>query len=38
MKDLLSLLNRFIALLQGFISYDAQRALKYLQKHAHVLR
>ncbi|XP_069674723.1 integrator complex subunit 1 isoform X2 [Periplaneta americana] len=37
MKDLLSLLNRFIALLQGFISYDAQRALKYLQKHAHVL-
>ncbi|PNF16802.1 hypothetical protein B7P43_G18054 [Cryptotermes secundus] len=37
MKDLLSLLNRFISLLQGFISYDAQRALKYLQKHAHVL-
>ncbi|XP_021917589.1 integrator complex subunit 1 [Zootermopsis nevadensis] len=37
MKDLTSLLNRFISLLQGFISYDAQRALKYLQKHAHIL-
>lgn len=36
-KDLIPLLNRFITLLQAYISYDPQRALKYLQKHAQVL-
>ncbi|XP_017798364.1 PREDICTED: integrator complex subunit 1 [Habropoda laboriosa] len=36
-KDLIPLLNRFITLLQAYISYDPQRALKYLQKHAHIL-
>ncbi|KAG7214008.1 hypothetical protein KM043_001378 [Ampulex compressa] len=36
-KELIPLLNRFVSLLQGYISYDPQRALKYLQKHAQVL-
>ncbi|XP_008559998.1 integrator complex subunit 1 [Microplitis demolitor] len=35
---LLTLLNRFVALLQSYISHDAQRALKYLHNHVHVLR
>lgn len=38
MKDLTSLMNRFVLLLQSYISHDPQRALKYLQKHAHVLQ
>lgn len=38
MKDLIPLLNRFITLLQAYISYDPQRALKYLQKHAQILQ
>ncbi|XP_046407555.1 integrator complex subunit 1 [Ischnura elegans] len=37
MKDVVTLLVRVVTLIQGFISYDAQRALKYLQKHANVL-
>ncbi|XP_071443700.1 integrator complex subunit 1 [Hetaerina americana] len=37
MKDAIGLLARIVTLIQGFISYDAQRALKYLQKHANVL-
>ncbi|XP_049803946.1 integrator complex subunit 1 isoform X1 [Schistocerca nitens] len=37
MKDLVALLNRFVALLQNFISHDAHRALKYLQKHVSTL-
>ncbi|XP_011642756.1 integrator complex subunit 1 isoform X2 [Pogonomyrmex barbatus] len=36
-KDLISLLNRFVLLLQSYVSHDPQRALKYLQKHAHIL-
>ncbi|KAG5319212.1 INT1 protein, partial [Pseudoatta argentina] len=36
-KDLVSLLNRFVSLLQSYVSHDPQRALKYLQKHAHAL-
>lgn len=36
-KDLDQLFNRFVALLQAYISQGGQRALKYLQKHAHVL-
>ncbi|XP_072761874.1 integrator complex subunit 1 [Anoplolepis gracilipes] len=36
-KDLSSLLNRFVSLLQSYISHDPQRALKYLHKHAQVL-
>lgn len=37
-KDLVSLLNRFVSLLQSYISHDPQRALKYLQKHAYLLQ
>ncbi|XP_011171982.1 integrator complex subunit 1 [Solenopsis invicta] len=37
MKDLVNLLNRFVSLLQSYISHDPQRAMKYLQKHTHVL-
>ncbi|KAL6431603.1 hypothetical protein ACFW04_007276 [Cataglyphis niger] len=37
-KDLSSLLNRFVTLLQSYISHDPQRALKYLHKHALVLQ
>ncbi|XP_067009610.2 integrator complex subunit 1 [Anabrus simplex] len=37
MKDLISLLTRFVTFLHNFISHDAQCALKYLQRHAHVL-
>lgn len=36
-KDLIPLLNRFVALVQAYISHDAQKALKYLYKHSHVL-
>ncbi|XP_015601368.1 integrator complex subunit 1 isoform X2 [Cephus cinctus] len=36
-KELVPLLNRFVSLLQAYISHAAQRALKYLQKHANVL-
>ncbi|XP_076239229.1 integrator complex subunit 1 isoform X3 [Calliopsis andreniformis] len=36
-KEFIPLLNRFVTLLQAYISYDPQRALKYLQKHAHIL-
>ncbi|XP_012280876.1 integrator complex subunit 1 [Orussus abietinus] len=36
-KELIPLLNRFVALLQAYISHDAQKALKYLHKHAHTL-
>ncbi|XP_014467728.1 PREDICTED: integrator complex subunit 1 isoform X2 [Dinoponera quadriceps] len=35
-KDL-PLLNRFVALLHSYISHDPQRAMRYLQKHAHIL-
>lgn len=37
-KDLTPLLNRFVTLLQTYVSHDAQPALKYLHKHVHVLR
>ena len=37
-KELTSLLNRFVALLQAYIAHDAQRAVKYLHKHVHVLQ
>lgn len=36
-KDLIPLLNRFVSLLQSYISHDPQRAMKYLQRHAHIL-
>lgn len=36
-KDLIPLLNRFVSLLQSYISHDPQRAMRYLQKHAHIL-
>lgn len=36
-KDLSSLLNRFVSLLQSYISHDPQRALKYLHKRALLL-
>ncbi|XP_074109265.1 integrator complex subunit 1 [Cotesia typhae] len=35
---LITLLNRFVALLQAYISHDAQRALKYLHSRVHLLR
>ncbi|XP_025155435.1 integrator complex subunit 1 isoform X3 [Harpegnathos saltator] len=36
-KDLIPLLNRFVSLLQSYITHDPQRAMRYLQKHAHIL-
>ncbi|GLV44448.1 Integrator 1 [Carabus blaptoides fortunei] len=36
-KELHSILGKFVSLLQAYVSYDAPRALKYLQRHAHLL-
>ena len=36
--DLTSLLNRFALFLQAYVIHDEQHALKYLQKHAHLLQ
>ncbi|XP_058800792.1 integrator complex subunit 1 isoform X2 [Phymastichus coffea] len=35
--DLTSLLNRFALLLQAYVVHDEQHALRYLQRHAHIL-
>ncbi|XP_059480068.1 integrator complex subunit 1 [Neocloeon triangulifer] len=37
LRDVQIALNRTVALLQSFVSYDAQRALKYLQRHCQLL-
>ncbi|XP_065331836.1 integrator complex subunit 1 [Cloeon dipterum] len=37
LKDVQIALSRTVALLQSFVSYDAQRALKYLQRHCQLL-
>ncbi|KAF7414832.1 hypothetical protein HZH68_003321 [Vespula germanica] len=37
MKEFTPLLTRFVSFLYGYISYDPNRALKYLQKHAQIL-
>ncbi|KAF4517621.1 hypothetical protein B566_EDAN002852 [Ephemera danica] len=37
LKDVLTSLARTVTLLQSFVSHDAQRALKYLQRHCQLL-
>lgn len=37
-KDITSLVIRFVSLLQSYISREPQRAMKYLQKHAQALQ